>query len=118
MKNLRNACAVLALVAAMGVSASAADLSISKSKLGSMGLSGMQSMSDQDGAAVRGKLAVAYGFSGSNVLGNKGGNGYLAVGNNVAGGASGSVSFAAYKVGCFTVAGIGGSFGGSVAFAH
>jgi hypothetical protein len=45
--------------------ASAADLAVSKSTLGSMGLGGMQVLSDDDGLAVRGKGTFASVWGGS-----------------------------------------------------
>jgi hypothetical protein len=52
MKTLVIVCTVVMLFAA---TASAGDLAISKASLGSMGLGTMQSLSDSDGMAVRGK---------------------------------------------------------------
>ena len=57
MKNFALACAALTLLAA---TASAAE-PVSKSTLASMGLGGMQEMSDTDGMAVRGKGYFGYG---------------------------------------------------------
>lgn len=62
MKNVAIACAVLMLFAA---SASAGDLAVSKSALSSMGLGGMQEMSDAEGTAVRGKGVFASVWGGS-----------------------------------------------------
>ncbi|MEX0677272.1 MAG: hypothetical protein WD063_09365 [Pirellulales bacterium] len=62
MKNFAIACAVLMLFAA---TASAGDLAVSKSTLGSMGLSSMQLMSDTDGMAVRGMGVTAAVWGGS-----------------------------------------------------
>jgi hypothetical protein len=61
MKNIAIACAALMLFAA---TASAAE-KVSKSTLSSMGLSGMQEMSDSDGLAVRGKGTFAGVWGGS-----------------------------------------------------
>ncbi len=62
MKNVAIACALLMLLAA---TASAGDLAVSKSTLSSMGLGGMQQMSDNDGLAVRGKGTWASVWGGS-----------------------------------------------------
>ena len=62
MKSFAIACSVLMLFAA---TASAADLAVSKSTLGSMGLSSMEQMSDEDGMAVRGKGTFANVWGGS-----------------------------------------------------
>jgi hypothetical protein len=62
MKNVAMVCCVLMLFAA---TASAGDLAVSKSTLGSMGLSGMQDISDTDGLAVRGKGVSAAVWGGS-----------------------------------------------------
>jgi len=56
MKSFAIACAALMLFAA---TASAGDLAVSKSTLGSMGLGSMQQMSDDEGTAVRGKGTFA-----------------------------------------------------------
>jgi hypothetical protein len=56
MKTFAFGCAALMLLAA---TASANDLAVSKSTLGSMGLGSMQTMSDGDGLAVRGKGTFA-----------------------------------------------------------
>ena len=56
MKTLAFACAALMLLAA---TASAGDLAVSKSTLNSMGLGGMQQLSDTDGMAVRGQGVFA-----------------------------------------------------------
>lgn len=61
MKNIAIACAALMLFAA---TASAGE-KVSKSTLSSMGLSGMQEMSDSDGLAVRGKGTFAGVWGGS-----------------------------------------------------
>ena len=62
MKNVVIACFVLMLFAA---TASAADLAVSNSTLGNMGLGSMQVMSDTDGLAVRGKGVSAAVWGGS-----------------------------------------------------
>lgn len=62
MKTFAIACAVLTLFAA---TASAAELAVSNSTLGSMGLGSMQPMSDTDGLAVRGKGVYAAVWGGS-----------------------------------------------------
>jgi hypothetical protein len=60
--------------------ASAGDLAVSKSTLGSMGLSSMQVMSDSDGLAVRGKgvFAGVWGGSAANFGGQHSQNSYEA----------------------------------------
>jgi hypothetical protein len=62
MRNVVIACCVLMLFAA---TASAGELAVSKSTLGSMGLSSMQVISDADGLAVRGKGTSAAVWGGS-----------------------------------------------------
>jgi hypothetical protein len=62
MKSFAIACSVLMLFAA---TTSAADLAVSKSTLGSMGLASMAQMSDSDGLAVRGKGVSASVWGGS-----------------------------------------------------
>jgi hypothetical protein len=52
MKNFVLACAMVMLLAG---AASAGDLAVSASMLDDMGLAGMQTLSDRDGLAVRGK---------------------------------------------------------------
>jgi hypothetical protein len=65
MKNfLFASCALVCLVS----TAAAADLAVSKSTLGNMGLSSMQSMSDADGLAVRGKGTFAGVWGSSTAL--------------------------------------------------
>jgi len=59
MKSFQIVCAALVVLAASAVSASAADRAISKSTLASMGLSSMQTLSDNDGLAIRGKGTYA-----------------------------------------------------------
>lgn len=97
MKTLAIACATLMLLAA---TASAGELAVSKSTLGSMGLGAMRTMSDDDGMTVRGKatFATVWGGSVANWPGQQ------SSGNNYAAGAGwlgapssavgGSVSFA------------------------
>jgi hypothetical protein len=61
---MRHVIAVLALVALFAVPAMAYDGNVSKAALEKMGLSGMKTMSDADGALIRGSgFAVAFGFS-------------------------------------------------------
>jgi hypothetical protein len=62
MKSFAIAGAAIMLFAA---TASAADLAVSKSTLGSMGLGSMQMLSDDDGLAVRGKGTFANVWGGS-----------------------------------------------------
>lgn len=62
MRSFAIACAAVLLFAA---TASAADLAVSKSTLGSMGLGSMQTLSDDDGLAVRGKGTFASVWGGS-----------------------------------------------------
>jgi hypothetical protein len=62
MRSFAFACAAIMLFAA---TASAADLAVSKSTLGSMGLGSMQILSDDDGQAVRGKGTFANVWGGS-----------------------------------------------------
>lgn len=62
MKSFAIACAILM---ASAVAASAGELAVTKSTLGSMGLGSMQSMSDTEGQAVRGKGVSAAVWGGS-----------------------------------------------------
>ncbi len=62
MKNILIPCAALALVCGLiSVSTAGEPAAISDSTLGSMGLGGMQKMSDTDGLLVRGKGYTGYG---------------------------------------------------------
>jgi hypothetical protein len=103
---MRHAFAVLALVALFAVPAMAYDGNVSKAALDKMGLSGMKTMSDTEGASIRGSgFALVFGFS--NATGGSP-DGYLrtsppypvAAGSNLS---VGSGTFA---------------FGGSIAFAQ
>ena len=61
---MRHLVAVLALVALLAVPAMANDGNVSKSALEKMGLSSMKTMSDAEGALIRGSgFALAFGFS-------------------------------------------------------
>jgi len=77
MKTAVLACAALVMMVA---SASAAERTISKSTLSSMGLGSMQLMSDSDGLAIRGKgtSASVWGEGTANYLGQTSTNGYRA----------------------------------------
>ncbi|MEX2333250.1 MAG: hypothetical protein WD600_03270 [Pseudohongiella sp.] len=66
MKNVLIASCALVLLAC--VSTATAAEPISKSTLGNMGLSGMQSLSDADGMAIRGKGTFAGVWGGSTAL--------------------------------------------------
>lgn len=96
MKNVAFACAALLLFAA---TAKAGDLAVTKSTLGSMGLGSMQSMSDTEGQAVRGKgtFAGVWGGSQANWFGQSSVNNYEAGAQWVgkaSGAVGGSLSFA------------------------
>jgi hypothetical protein len=67
MRSFAIACGVLMLFAA---TASAGDLAVSKNTLGSMGLGGMQTLSDSDGMAVRGKGTFSNVWGGSSATFN------------------------------------------------
>jgi hypothetical protein len=61
---MRYVIAVLALVALLAVPAMAYDGNVSQTTLAKMGLSGMKTMSDADGALIRGSgFALVFGFS-------------------------------------------------------
>jgi hypothetical protein len=77
MRSFAIACAALMLFAA---TASAADLAVSKSTLGSMGLGSMQVMSDSEGTAVRGMgtFAGVWGSSSAKLFGQQSSNNYEA----------------------------------------
>lgn len=118
----------LVLVAGLAASASAADRAVSKSTLSSMGLSGMQQLSDNDGLAIRGKGTFAYTWGGSsaNFLGQHSSNNYSTGASHIFGSstaAGGSLSFGGIIGGVgtgngFIVGGIGGvSGGGAFGFA-
>jgi hypothetical protein len=118
MKCVRIACAALVLAGSMTVLASAAEPTISKSTLGSMGLGSMKTMSDSEGTAVRGKFAAAWGTASSNVAGQHGNTGYVAVGQHSAVGANASISGVGGSFGGFSGFIVGGTVGGSFAVAH
>jgi hypothetical protein len=96
MKNVAIACATLMFLAA---TASGGELAVSKSTLSSMGLGGMQSLSDSEGTAVRGKgtFANVWGGSSASFFGQHSNNNYSAgaswIGKNSAA-VGGSLSFA------------------------
>jgi hypothetical protein len=77
MKTFALGCAALMLLTA---TASAGDLAVSQSTLSSMGLGKMKVMSDDDGAAVRGKgtFANVWGSSSANFFGQSSNNNYNA----------------------------------------
>ena len=114
-----------ALIVAMTATSSLFAGEPSRAMLNKMGLSGMKPMTGSQGSEVRGMGTFAYvgGFSSSSLLGNTGTNGYLAgashhTGSSLAVGASISVS----GVGGVTPFGsgfiLGGSVGGSIAYAR
>lgn len=120
MKTFAIGCAALMMLAA---TASAADLAVSKSTLSSMGLGAMQTMSDDEGVAVRGKFtfATVWGSSSANWFGQSSNNNYAAgaghLGNtgSSAGGNSlsgaGNVGFFLVLEGSFPPGSISGAFG-------
>jgi hypothetical protein len=65
MKKLLVVCIAIGFVVGLAGSAGAAEptSAVSNSTLTSMGLGGMQAMSDQEGMAVRGKGVIAFGLS-------------------------------------------------------
>ena len=65
MKNVFVASLALALLASTAMVASAAEPAVSNNALSSMGLGGMQQMSDDEGLAVRGKGTSAGVWGGS-----------------------------------------------------
>ena len=109
--NLRIVCCAAAVILA-GFVASASAGEISKSTLKSMGLGGMQQLSDSDGLAVRGKgtSASVWGQGTANFFGGTTStNGYAAAADH-----HHSSSFAAG--GNISVAGVVGGVGGSGGF--
>lgn len=115
--------ACVAAVLFLGLASFASAGEIKKSTLSSMGLGSMQTLSDSEGSTVRGQgVAIVFGVSRSNVLGQSGTNGYAAVStatpNALAAGASISVSGVGASIGPFSGFVVGGSVGGSVAFAR
>ena len=129
MRNFAIACAVLTLFAA---TASAGELAVSNSTLGSMGLGSMQPMSDTDGLAVRGKGVFAGVWGGSQAQ-----FGYSSSANNYEAGASWlgpvgahangdslsfaadiQILFAADPTGFALQVGVAGSIAGGSANAH
>ena len=118
MMNLRTVCVALALCMGLAVAASAGERGISKSTLGSMGLGAMQSISDNDGLAVRGKgTSVAiWGTASSNAgFGNHGATAYTASASHFIGPAS--ISGGASTI-SFNGLHVAGSIGSSFAVAH
>jgi hypothetical protein len=79
MKNFGIVCGALVVIVSMLASASAAD-HVSKSTLSSMGLGSMQSISDNDGLAIRGMgtSAGVWGQGTANYGGQTSTNGYEA----------------------------------------
>lgn len=79
MKNVMIPCAVAALLCGF-VSLASAGEPVAKSTLGSMGLGGMQEMSDEAGMAVRGKgtFAGVWGHSTANFQNQSSNNNYEA----------------------------------------
>jgi hypothetical protein len=123
MKNMRIVCVASVLMLGVAFVASAGERSVSKSKLGKMGFASMRVMSNNDGLAVRGKgtTATVWGSSTSQVGGNTGTTGYYAnsshyYGSSLAAGASISVS-GQYSSGWFGGLTVGGTAGGSIAYA-
>lgn len=113
---------VAALAIAMGATSAFAG-EVSKSSLSKMGLSSMTVASDNDGMQVRGEgVAVVFGVSRANILGNGSTNGYAAVSTNtpnaLAAGASLSVGGVAVITPIGNAAIVGGGFGASVAYAR
>lgn len=105
MKMLLAVASVLVLTAAP---AFAAEGQVSDQSLAKMGLSGMQTMSDNDGMQVRGlSIAVVGGFSTASVPGASSTNFYFAAGHHSASGNNASVagSISGYHV---TIVGAGG----------
>ena len=84
--------AIVVGVALVASSAQAEDGKVSQDTLASFGLGGMQTMSDSEGKAVRGKFAFAYGGSSATFLNATSSNVYGASGNYLAGGATESVA--------------------------
>jgi hypothetical protein len=117
MKNMGILLAALVVCACLAASASAGE--ISKSTLSSMGLSSMETLSANDGLAVRGKgtHAAAWGQSTANFYGGQTStNGYDAGashrhGSSTAVGANVSVAGVATNRGFIIVGAGGGSFG-------
>jgi hypothetical protein len=117
MKTFALGCAALMMLAA---TASASDLAVSKSTLGSMGLGSMRTVSDTEGATIRGKFtfATVWGGSSANWFGQSSNNNYASgaahLGVTPASAGGNSLSGAGV-VGFFLVGG-GGGGGGGVAF--
>lgn len=128
MKNFAIACAAIVLFAA---TAKAGDLAVTKSTLSSMGLGSMQTMSDNDGLAVRGKgtAAAVWGTSTAKWYGGQFSNNNYEAGSSWIGKSSGAkgssysfagkiqVNYAADPTGsALQISAIGGlSFGGASA---
>jgi hypothetical protein len=110
MKTFAFGCAALMMLAA---TASANELAVSKSTLGSMGLGAMQTISDSEGMTVRGKatFAAVWGGSSANWFGQSSNNNYAAgaahFGNTPASAGGNSLSGAGV-VGFFLIGGGGG----------
>jgi len=134
MKSFAIACAVMLFAA----TASAAE-PVSKSTLASMGLGGMQQMSDSEGTAVRGKgymggfgggtYAKVWGSSSASYYGQASNNNYQsgaswlgkpsnATGNSFSFAGKAQISGAADPTGWSVQGQIGGGFAGGSASAH
>jgi hypothetical protein len=121
MKYLLMTLAVVMMFAGPALAADHGNLS--QSQLAKMGLSGMNSMSDTQGTAVRGSgFALAWGAGYATIIKEDPAsagtaNGYLAVGHSLAAGANISVAGAA-SGGRYTTWAVVGAVGGSIAVAH
>ncbi len=124
MKKFAIVCAALGMMVGVSAVASAAQ-PVKSSTLAKMGLSSLSVMSDKDGESVRGKgsFALVGGVAHSSVLGQTGTTFYAAgaahPGNtsSVAAGAGASVSGIGGQIGPFSGFVVGGTVGGSVAYA-
>ncbi len=132
MKNVMILCAVAALLFGFESLTSASE-PVAKSTLGSMGLGGMQHMSDEAGLTVRGKgtFAGVWGSSTANFAGQTSNNNYeagaswahkpsFAKGNSLSFAGTVQATYAADPTGSsLSVSAIGGFAGGYArAFAH
>jgi hypothetical protein len=109
MKIFASLCATVVLSAA---SAAAAEPAVSPATLSAMGLSSMESLSDADGLAVRGKGTFANVWGGSTATwgGQTSSNNYSA-GSSWLGKSSGAVGSSTSFAGKFNFSGYGGFFG-------
>lgn len=113
MRNLRIVCVATVAMLGLAVAASAADRAVSKSKLGSMGLSSMKVLADKDGLAVRGQgtSASVGGSTHTQLFGNTADSSYTASASHYFGPSTAyGAGVTAVHVGPFTATAFSGSY--------